>query len=550
METYIVRPSKSSDLDTVYQLEVANYPPDEAATREKLEYRLHTAAHLFYVLEKYTHSISSLSVTTLSTSTSSSSLTSTSEIIGFICGTQGKGNDLQEHFMSVGGHDPDGESICIHSVVIDSMYQRKYLGIYLVQRFLQYLYQKIVLQQHQQSSSLKQIKQCLLLAHQDKLGLYNKAGFITKGPSKVIHGAEQWIEMVYSFSFNHHANICNNHVNAFTICTVPKTESTSSVPGKLYSGNPAAVVVLPPYYNSSITNITDGYPSDDWCQLLAQENNLSETAFLLPRYDGTFTIRWWTPGQEVTLCGHATLASAKILFNEQYVPLLQSTLILHSRSGILYATKEIDNHIQLNFPVEAPLSIDNTPTEYTNLQTTLCAAFHINTTDILYIGKNAWDLILEIKPIAFTNLTTTLPINYELLSTIDCRGVAVTCKGNIEISSLHYDNDNPPSLTSFTNLSSPFGHFFSRWFGPRVAVLEDPVTGSAHCALYPYWENKLSSSSSTVSSSPWLLAYQASSRGGHLWLHRKNNRIYLRGQAQITSTSYLTINVVNNKILI
>lgn len=439
--------------------------------------------------------------------------------------------------MSVGGHDPEGESLCIHSVVIDNNYQRQQLGVFLIQKYLQF------------QSIFPRIHQCLLLAHHDKLRLYEKVGFVSKGPSKVIHGAEEWIEMVYRFgsSIRSHCSsmVSNIHVNAFTLLNPSLT--------KLYTGNPAAVVVLP-YHNTPVVvnNIEDGYPSSEWCQLLAKENNLSETAFILPRNDGTFTIRWWTPGNEVALCGHATLASAKVLFAENYVPLKQRTLIFHSRSGTLYATKEKDNYIELNFPVEALVPMDTHSAEYKAVQTSLSKAFAIPTDDILYIGKNAWDIITEITTSSFHTLNFS-GINIDEINTIDCRGIAVTCQGTETVTTENFDPENPPATTTVSNeTNTPCGHFLSRWFGPRVAVPEDPVTGSAHCALYPFWEQKFvsSTSSSMNTMSPWLLAYQASPRGGQLWIHRKNNRIFLRGQAQITCTKYLRKEVIQEHVIL
>ncbi len=238
-----------------------------------------------------------------------------------------------------------------------------------------------------------------------------------------------------------------------------------------FAGNPAAVCIL-------------SEPRDErWLQNVAREMNLSETAFLSRQTEG-FSLRWFTPATEVDLCGHATLASAHVLWEFGH---LESSHHAHfyTRSGLLTATRQ-EGWIELNFPATVEKPITPPPN--------LLEALDVTAT---YVGKNIFDYVVEV---ASEEMVRGIKPNYSLLATVAARGVIVTSRS----SSRQYD-------------------FVSRFFGPQVGVNEDPVTGSAHCCLGPYWSNHLHKEE--------LVGYQVSARGGVVRVRVSGDRVYLGGQA-------------------
>ncbi len=240
---------------------------------------------------------------------------------------------------------------------------------------------------------------------------------------------------------------------------------------RAFSGNPAAVCLL------------DAPREDGWMQNVAREMNLSETAFLIRRDDG-FDLRWFTPEVEVDLCGHATLASAHVLWEEEILDKKEPARF-HTRSGLLAATRK-DGWIEMDFPAEPPKPAIATPALSRALGTTLVS-----------IGKNRFDYLVELES---EEVLRNLHPDLALLKTIPARGVIVTSVSD----SKDYD-------------------FVSRFFAPAVGIDEDPVTGSAHCCLGPYWQKRLKKDSFT--------AYQASARGGIVRLSIQRDRVMLSGQA-------------------
>jgi PhzF family phenazine biosynthesis protein len=222
-----------------------------------------------------------------------------------------------------------------------------------------------------------------------------------------------------------------------------------------FSGNPAAVCVL-----------SETKP-DTWLQNVAAEMNLSETAFLLPQIDG-FNLRWFTPTVEVDLCGHATLASAHVLWSEGYLTDLQAALF-HTTSGLLIAHKK-GEWIELNFPASLSQKVDVPPQLIEALGIT-CQS----------VWQNSLGYLVELES---AELVTKLQPNFELLKNLSVSKITVTSKAE---PSSEYD-------------------FISRFFAPALGINEDPVTGSAHCSLAPFWRERLHKDE--------FLAYQASKRGG------------------------------------
>jgi PhzF family phenazine biosynthesis protein len=238
-----------------------------------------------------------------------------------------------------------------------------------------------------------------------------------------------------------------------------------------FAGNPAAVCILPEPH------------SESWMQNVAKEMNLSETAFLRQQEDG-FGLRWFTPAIEVDLCGHATLASAHILWEIGMLS-TQEQARFHTRSGLLTAERK-GEEIELNFPA--------TPEEPTDAPPGLSEALGVT---FEYIGRSKFDYLLEVGS---EEVVRGLKPDFALLRRLSIRGIMVTSVA----SSSEYD-------------------FVSRFFGPGAGIDEDPVTGSAHCCLGPYWSKRLGKEE--------FVAYQASERGGVVRVRVDGDRVRLGGRA-------------------
>jgi predicted PhzF superfamily epimerase YddE/YHI9 len=239
-----------------------------------------------------------------------------------------------------------------------------------------------------------------------------------------------------------------------------------------FAGNPAAVCVL---HESR---------SAEWMQSVAAEMNLSETAFVRRLEDG-FELRWFTPTVEVDLCGHATLASAHALWSQGHAASGQP-LRFHTRSGVLTCL-QIGNLIQLDFP--------STPATAREAPPGFLEALNVRPH---FLGKSKLDNLLVVESAEVVR--TLKPDFLKLKSMLGARGVIV--------SSLSDD---------------PRYDFISRYFAPGLGIDEDPVTGSAHCTLAPYWAQQLNKAS--------MIGYQASLRGGTVYADLAKDRVLLRGQA-------------------
>jgi PhzF family phenazine biosynthesis protein len=240
-----------------------------------------------------------------------------------------------------------------------------------------------------------------------------------------------------------------------------------------FRGNPAAVCVL------------EAERDEQWMADVAREMNLSETAFLRRLPDGAWSLRWFTPTVEVDLCGHATLASAHVLWHDGAAGAAE-TLRFETRSGVLTARRE-GNGIVLDFPAEPALPAAPPAALLEALGVAAPVA----------AGRNRFDWLIEVDSAAAVRALTP---DMKLLATVDMRGVIVTAPAD--------DGEHD---------------FVSRWFGPQTGVDEDPVTGSAHCALGPWWAERLGRTE--------LRGYQASARGGSVGVRVLGDRIELIGTA-------------------
>ncbi len=240
---------------------------------------------------------------------------------------------------------------------------------------------------------------------------------------------------------------------------------------KPFSGNPAVVCLLPQAWDAA------------WMQAVAKEMNLSETAFLLKQEDG-YNLRWFTPAVEVDLCGHATLASAHILW-ETGILRREEQARFHTRSGLLIAGWK-SGEIELNFPTKTE--------EPAQAPAGLLEALKVKAK---YIGKSKFDYLVQVDS---EETVRGLKPDFTVLKNIPVRGVIVTSRA-----------------------ASPGYDFISRFFAPAAGVNEDPVTGSAHCTLGPFWSRHLGKED--------FLAYQASERGGVLRVRVAGDRVFLGGKA-------------------
>ena len=236
---------------------------------------------------------------------------------------------------------------------------------------------------------------------------------------------------------------------------------------KVFGGNPAAVIPLSHWLD------------DETLQHIATENNLSETAFFVKKQD-VFELRWFTPVAEVNLCGHATLAAAFVLFEELKHP--EDSIRFSTKSGLLEIHKK-EKSIELNFPVDSLEKGD--VSNYSNLFNKKPKEAWKGKEDVLLVFQDE-DEVQQLIP------------NLAKIATTACRGVIASAKGN------QVD-------------------FVSRFFTPQLGINEDPVTGSAHTSLVPFWAKKLKKSQ--------FEAKQISKRGGDLVCEIKENRVFISGQA-------------------
>lgn len=244
-----------------------------------------------------------------------------------------------------------------------------------------------------------------------------------------------------------------------------------------FTGNPAGICILP------------GPGDDVWMHNVAMEMNLAETAFLY-RESGGYNLRWFTPQTEVDLCGHATLAAAHALWENELEP-PDATIAFYTRSGKLTARLS-DRWIELDFPGDLPA-----PCEAPDR---LLDALGVDPQLVRYIGKARFDYLVELTA---ADSIHSLEPETTALKKIPVRGIIVTAQSD-----------------------SAECDFVSRFFAPAVGVPEDPVTGSAHCCLAPYWQSRIGKN--------YMVGFQASERGGYVRMQVIGDRVLLGGQAVTT----------------
>ncbi|ETK33753.1 PhzF family phenazine biosynthesis protein [Microbispora sp. ATCC PTA-5024] len=246
--------------------------------------------------------------------------------------------------------------------------------------------------------------------------------------------------------------------------------TVDSFTDKPFRGNPAGVCLL------------DNPVPDEWMQAVAAEMRHSETAFVADGGDGgPYALRWFTPAVEVALCGHATLATAHVLYSLG----ARGRLEFATKSGVLATEQSGDDLIAMDFPAAPP--------EKTEAPDGLAEALGVTP---VWVGRSRFDVLAEVES---ADVVRALRPDVERLTAVDARGVIVTAPGD------------------------GTADFVSRFFAPRVGVPEDPVTGSAHCVLSPYWSGRLGRDA--------LVGAQVSERGGTVRTTLRGDRVELAGHA-------------------
>lgn len=247
-----------------------------------------------------------------------------------------------------------------------------------------------------------------------------------------------------------------------------------------FQGNPAAIVPL------------ERWKDDDWLQNVAMEMNLSETAYFVPSAQG-FGLRWFTPTTEVDLCGHATIASAVVLAHLGQLA-DGSQVAFSTQSGILSAARK-GTMIELDFPALPVKPSDPPPGVLESLNATP-----------LFVGRSVYDVLVEVES---EEALRQLAPDFKRLAQVKCRGVIATSRS-----------------------ADPEFDFASRFFAPGLGIDEDPVCGSAHCALAPYWGEKLGKTK--------MVGHQVSSRSGVVFVETRGTRIGLGGEGLIFATGEIS----------
>lgn len=439
------REALTTDIRTCFEIESASYPVDEAASLEKLHLRQSEAQPFFR-----------LCCTLISDNES---------IIGFVCGTLCQ--EFTEESMLV--HDSGGELLAIHSVVVRQDHRR--MG-YATGMLLDYV------------SCMKdnhlEVKKLVLIAKQHLMRFYVSCGFRALGLSAIIHGQDPW--------FDHELDLNETRFN-HTLNFGEPFWVVDSFADRFGAGNPAAVVLL----NSRESR------DEFWMQTVAREFNLSETAFVKKIPDSNTTkskvpnyrIQFFTPTVQVSLCGHATLASAAALFEKVYnnVDNIETICFQTINDVSIEVAQSGEKEIMMEFPWKDVLPFDKEE-ETNEVSKILSKGFGINSIDISFIGLGCdeEDLLIEVTEQCFKSLDrNTFDMNALMASSIYTRGIILCCQN----SSKDHDSD---------------ADFQSRFFGPKAGIPEDPVTGSAHCLLAPYFGKLLGIDK--------MVGRQASLRGG------------------------------------
>ena len=392
------------------------------------------------------------------------------ELCGFVCGTRCA--SFTEETMS--RHDPEGPILAVHSVCVEQSYRRKGIATAMLVRYIEEI------------SADKTLSSIRLIAKSHLLSFYVGCGFTVEGLSSIVHGKDPWFDL--SLNLNDYRKPNFFVIDAFT-----------STPG---CGNPAAVVLK-------------ATADEDWMKMVAKEFNLSETVFVEKIADeagNVFNLRYFTPKTEIGLCGHATLSAASVIFENGLCPGAE-LLNFKTRSGaVLSATRPGKSEISLDFPINPPSEVTDAET-LEEIRSLVEEALHLEREDIVWIGEvaskeeesasSAEDILVELRQLAFKSIGNTVDLARLKAANAYHHGLIVCAEGDASAANNGCD-------------------FSSRFFAPKIGIDEDPVTGRAHCVLFPYFSKKLGK--------PVLKGYQDSPRGGVVKCKAKESRVCLSGE--------------------
>jgi len=530
-----LRQATEADWAAVCELEAASYPADEAATPEKLRFRIRNAPHLFRVLEART----------------APGADPKSELLGFVCATATAQERVTEESMSA--HEPAGRTAVIHSVVVAEKWRRRGLARHAVTLFARQL-----------AESQTHITTLLLLTHEENSGLYASCGFEPAGVSAVHHGSRPWLEMRLRLDRMEAGPRCWQ-VNAF---------SFASPCERHMSGNPACVVVL----RATGLSADDAslFPASDAMAAFAAEMRQPATVFVAPLADGAFAVRYFTVSGEIPLCGHASLAAAHTLWASGQLPAaaVQDTLALHTRAGLIVQLRCVEQpggaavgnrgrySIRLNAVPHIPLP--DFAWRGTPVTPALARALQLeeaqlqplspdgSRSGLLFVGSNGPnDVLVALSPDLFAaakpdpsvllsevfkgarivSLSTTGRWSSSDADTAATHGSAAALKS---MQLRHPDASALPPATGYGSAaeagSAAAGDACGLWWDTADIVSrcfnadgEDPVCGAAHAGIIPFWHTAAAGAATTgegaasASAAAFAVrAFQSSPRGGVL----------------------------------
>lgn len=459
-----------TDLHACVELEKASYPEDEAASRSTLQYRQHQAATFFRCAVQPENAEED----------------EDEQVVGFICATRCTAFTHESMTTHVAG----GQLLAIHSVVVREDCRRQGIASRMLQEYIKHV-EDFNRQCYETSSS--PIQEMVLMAKANLLTFYINAGFQVKRLSPIVHGQERWYELVQEVP-----------IPMNSLCWVVDAFAHSR---ERSTGNPAAVVLMDTSTDPNNENTLA------WMQNTALEFNLSETAFIWAyrttdsdEYDNGngekhYNIRYFTPSVEVPLCGHATLAAASTIYQHTDIANTDS-IVFHASEDVLKAELAPTSHfirgqrkITMTFPSKPAIEITD-EADKKHVLAMLNNAFGLDEASILWFGlSDVGDLLVEIAPENFEALGYS-GLRYEELMNCDLysRGVILSSRP-AAISDVNDDKEAKEKVD-----------FFSRFFAPKAGIDEDPVTGSAHCVLAPYYCPLLDKDT--------VIGHQRSLRGG------------------------------------
>lgn len=489
------RTATPTDIFQCFDMETEAFSREEAASKNDLRYRQHHAAPFFRcaVLEHDDEDDDE------------------DIVIGYICSTRCEPDEYDSYETT---HQSEVSSLMIHSIVVRNEYRNCGLGKHMVQNYVD------ALKAFNQTAE-NPVSRIILFAKDNLLTLFLHCGFAVLRPSRNMNGKGTFYFLEQKLGdYSKFRKIEENEVGGIECYIV---DSFASAPG---TGNPASVVLLP--------KETQAESMAKWMHTVAAEFNLSETAFCWPSSEQSsnpgneehWNIRYYTPKVEIPLCGHATLASAAILYqtlnrNPDY------RIVFHASEDVLTmeraeesnVTNALRTRIAMEFPSKPPQEVA-TPEDKMTIRMMLEAAFSCEL-DPLYVGvSDIGDILIELKPDRYHEIGYE-NINFKAFLEWDgyYRGVIVCCS-NESLDSASTDGDDAPQAD-----------FLSRFFGPKAGINEDPVTGSAHCVLGPYFAQKLSKN--------LVIGKQTSERGGFVECLVKEDSVRLTGTAFTTLTGKL-----------